>query len=525
MRPSITRAWVGKAVIVWNYHLELSSARRDASSILTLPPTEVPILSTQSVATLRMVLVSEKIVEYGLYLLIVCTPLAFGTVEPWSIAIAEVVVFTMALAWGLTMVGRGEIRIEKTPFNLCWLFVLAFGLFQVLPLPLQVIRILSPNAYALYQEMAFDSSLTAGWRTLSLYPYATKVELLRLFALALLFWVAANHLQTREQVDRVVRLVMAVGVLLAIFGVIQHFTGNGKIYWVRELTHKSPFLFGPYVNRNHFAGYMEMVIPLFLGYIFSTRRARSGRVLHWRHRLLSWATPEASRSLLTFFGGLIMVAALLLTGSRSGLLSFLGSMLLVALLLSVRRMRSRNWWAVFSLFVALGFGYALWLKPGRILEPFAILWLGAGHPAARGRLFLWHDVLRLGWDYRWSGTGLNTFSWAFPLYKRPGVLEHHYTHAENDYLQAFAEGGLPLVGILTLAIIWGGARLLAGWTEVQRPDDRALGIGLLAGLAALLLHSAGDFNLHIMANAILFVLLLALANRVLIFGCSTEQLH
>jgi O-antigen ligase len=269
---------------------------------------------------------------------------------------------------------------------------------------------------------------------------------------------------------------------------------------------------------------MEMVIPLFLGHIFATRRARSGRVLHWRHRLLSWATPEASRSLLTFFCGLIMVAALLLTGSRSGLLSFLGSMVLVALLLSVRRMRTRNWWAVFSLFVALGFGYALWLNPGKILEPFAILWLGAGHPAARGRLFLWHDVWRLGWDYRWSGTGLNTFSWAFPLYKRPGVFEHLYTHAENDYLQAFAEGGLLLVGILALAIIWGGARLLAGWTELQQPDDRGLGIGLLAGLAALLLHSAGDFNLHIMANAILFVLLLALANRVLIFGYSREPL-
>ncbi len=41
---------------------------------------------------------------------------------------------------------------------------------------------------------------------------------------------------------------------------------------------------------------------------------------------------------------------------------------------------------------------------------------------------------------------------------------------------------------------------------------------MLAGLFALLLHSVGDFNLHIMANAILFVLLLGLIYRVLVFG-------
>ena len=161
---------------------------------------------------------------------------------------AEVVIFTVALAWGLKMVALGDIRIERTPLNICWLLVLGFGLLQILPLPLQVIRILSPNAHALYHDMAFDSGLSAPWRTLSLYPYATKIELLRLFALALLFWVAANHLRTREQVDRVVWVVMGVGFLLAIFGIIQRFTWNGKLYWVRELTQRSD-PFGPYVNR------------------------------------------------------------------------------------------------------------------------------------------------------------------------------------------------------------------------------------------------------------------------------------
>lgn len=476
------------------------------------------VLLTRPVANRRLVSVFDAIIEYGLYCLIVLTPFAFGTVEPWSIAIAEVVIFTVALAWGLKMVALGDIRIERTPLNICWLLVLGFGLLQIVPLPLPVIRIVSPKAHALYHEMAFDSGLNTSWRTLSLYPYATKLELLRLFSFALLFWVVANHLQTREQVDRVVRLIMAVGLLLAIFGIIQHFTWNRKLYWVRELT-QGGVPFGPYVNRNHFAGYMEMVIPLFLGYLFVTRRRWSNHVSGWRHRLLRWGTPEATRALLVFFGGLLIVAALLLTGSRAGLFSFLGSMLFVALL-SGRQGHSKRWWALVALFVALGFAYALWLKADDVLRTFAILWRGTDDPSASGRLLVWEDTLRLGRDHRWSGAGLNTFSWIFPLYKRPLSGQALHTHTENDYLQAFAEGGLPLVAILALGLMWGGAQFLNGWSESQRPYERGLGVGLLAGLVALLLHSALDFNLHIMANAILFVLLLALATRVLIFGCA-----
>ena len=493
---------------------------RDTASMPTLSPLGSPILATRWLPKLRVALVSEKIVTAGLYFLIVTTPLAFGTVEPWSIAIAEVVIFAIALAWGLRMVALHEIQLERTPLNLCLLLVLGLGLLQVLPLPLQVIRILSPKAYAFYRETSFDSELSASWRTLSLYPYATKQELIRLLALALLFWVVANYFRTREQVDRIVRLIMAMGFVLAVFAIVQHFTGNGKLYWIRELTHGG-MLFGPYVNRNHFAGYMEMVIPLTLGYVVANKRSQSD-VTNWRERVLRWGSPQASWSLLTIFGGLIMMTALLLSGSKAGLLSFLGSMIFFALFPSIGRFHAKRWWGFLALFLVLGFAYALWLKPDRALQPFAILWLGSDDPSAHSRLLVWQDTLRLGRDYCWTGTGLNTFSWAFPLYKRPVSGQYFYTHAENDYLQAFAEGGLPLVAILAIALLWGAAQLLSAWLESQRSYTRGVGLGLLAALVAILLHSASDFNLHIMANAILFVILLALAHRILVFGCPRD---
>ncbi len=247
-------------------------------TITSPPPNGRPTLSPWTVVRLKCALMADRVVEVGLYGLVILTPLAFGTVETWSVALAEIGIYAIALAWGLAMMSAGEIRIERTALSLCWLLVLTFGLWQVIPLPFQVIRIISPKAAALYQQMEFDSHLAASWYTLSLVPYATRQALVRLLALALLFWVTVNHLQTRDQVDRIVRVVMTTGFGLAVFGIIQHFAGNGKLYWVRELAHGGS-LFGPYVNRNHFAGYMEMVIPLTIGYIVANRRPTSdGRV-------------------------------------------------------------------------------------------------------------------------------------------------------------------------------------------------------------------------------------------------------
>lgn len=481
-----------------------------------------PALSLWRVAELRCLLLADRLVEWGLYALVIFTPLAFGTVEPWSIAITEVWIYAIALVWALSMVLSGEIRIGRSIFNLCWLLVLAFGLLQVIPLPLELIRIISPKASALYEETGFLDPLAHSWRTISLVPWATRRGFMRLLALALLFWASSNHLKSRDQVERMVRLIMISGFGLALFGIVQHFSGNGKLYWVRELTHGGP-PFGPYVNKNHFAGYMEMVIPLTIGYIAANRRSTTDSTEGWRRRLVHWGSAQASRLLLAFFAGIIMTVALLLTGSKAGLFSFFCSMLFIGLLLSAGRWQGRRVWGMLASFVALGLTYALWLNPDRVIQTFAVLWRLTGD--LRERILVWQDTLRLGHDFHWTGTGLDTYVWAFPLYKRPAVGQYVWEYAHNDYLQAYAEGGLALIAIFALAMLGGGTQLLGRWSASEEKWRRGLGLGLLAGLVAMLVHSVYDFNLHIMANAILFVLLLGLAAQVLPYNAVAKKEH
>ena len=82
-------------------------------------------------------------------------------------------------------------------------------------------------------------------------------------------------------------------------------------------------------------------------------------------------------------------------------------------------------------------------------------------------------------------------------------------HSENDYLELFAEGG-ALGFVLVMGTVWWAARrALRGLALEGDRLRRALGMGAAAAAAALLVHSAFDFNLRITSNAVLFAALAA----------------
>jgi O-antigen ligase len=310
---------------------------------------------------------------------------------------------------------------------------------------------------------------------------------------------------SRESANLLTAGIVILGVILAALGIIQRATFNGKIYGFWELVQGgSPF--GPFVNRNHFAGWMLMVIPLSLGHFFAlVPRGRQGSHPGFRSTILWFATDQASRAILTGFAILVMCLSLVLTMSRSGMMSLAFAMVIGGIVMARHQPRtSRRGFALgYVLFVTLS--VAAWVGFDQIVARFGDeSTLTGGH-----RLEIWRGTVRIARDFWLTGTGFNTYGVSTTHYQfaPPG---RHLREAHSDYLQLASEGGMLLGIPIVFAII-------AFSVEVRRRlrDDVGsiwwIRIGAITGLMAVGVQSLGEFSLQMPANAAMFAVVAGLA--------------
>ena len=287
-------------------------------------------------------------------------------------------------------------------------------------------------------------------------------------------------------------IIVAYAFLLALFAIFQFFSGQGLIYW----RVKSPgWTFGPYVNHNHYAGLMEMLIPL----------AVAGALPALRRR---------APALVVGAVVLIPVASLLLAGSRGGFISLLVEIgLAAALVFGWGPRHARRATALVGgtamLAAALLF---FWMAPRHVAERLATL-ADTAHPPEvelRTRWVAARDALRIWRDHPALGSGLGSFETVFPRYQS-FATDFRWDYAHNDYAQALAETGAA-----------GGAALLAAlgmffWLAFRNLRERLrhtagwIPFAAALGCCGLLAHSFVDFNLHIPANAAWFAVSVAIA--------------
>lgn len=464
----------------------------------------------------------------GLLVLLTCSPLAFGAVYTWGIAFVEFTTLFMALAWALKLLHAGTLRLVRTPLNLPMLLFLGLVGWQLLPLPPAVLRLMSSNTYALYQRTLIGwpdhdalpllpQDVTAGqptggqgreaeggrgWRPLSLYPHQTRAALVLAFTYAAVLLIVVNTVRTRVQLKRLLLTIVAVGGVVAVIGLIQKVSGTAKVYGVWQPQFEgSPF--GPYVNRNHFAGYVAMVLPLGLGWLYGelSRGYRGVGGQGWRQRLASLVSGRNGRLLLLGCALVNMAAALLFSASRGGIVSFAVSILFLSVLIYLPRGEGRRVGIVIPVVLAGVVVYALWLGLDHVVERF--------FQPEEGRTLIWSGTLRLITDYPWLGTGLGTYVSSFRRHKPvldPGLVDH----AHNDYLELLAEAGALGFLIVVGGLGWFCWRTLQRWYTRHDPEVRGIVLGGLASVLAMGIHSLVDFNLHIPANAVLLAVILGL---------------
>lgn len=397
-----------------------------------------------------------RFVRLGICALVVFGVAAHGAVEDWARAVLEIGSALLFLFWAIRAYSKKEEQIF-IPSLLPPLIALAFIAFV---------------------QWLFHRTASS---------YNTSLELQLLVAYMLVVFLAAQSFRTVEDFRGFVWFVMIFGFIVAIFGILQHLTFNGKLYWFREMRFGG-IPFGPYVNRNHFAAFAELVIP------FSLVPLVLGKV-------------RRERWLIVTILAVVPIGALFYSASRGGIVSFgveLGSIVIWLVL----RRSARGHLVSAGAVLLLAFLMVSWLGVKQALERFSSMQSLEVTQGKRTSMAVdtWHIFL----DHPWIGTGLGTLQTVFPPYETlyDGKIVNH---SHDDYLEALAEtgiaGGACCVWFLGTLLLDSLRRL----SESGSAFVSALQLSGLVGCLGFLMHSLVDFNLHIPANALLFFLLAYLA--------------
>lgn len=392
----------------------------------------------------------------GICALIVFGVVVHGAVEDWARAVLEIGAVLLFLLWA----GRAYRKQENQLVVPSLLLPLVFFLLVVLA------------------QRIFHLTASA---------YATSMELDLLVTYLLILFLAGQAFRTLEDWRGFVWFGMTFGFFVSLFGILQHLTFNGKLYWFRVM-HFGGIPFGPYVNRNHFAGFAELIIPLSLVPLVL------GKV-------------RKERWILVSLFAVVPIGALFLAASRGGVVSFaveLGVLLLWLILRRTVKVHLLSAGAV----MLIAFLMVSWLGVQQLVERFSEL--QALEVTAGKRASMRADTWRIFLDHPWIGTGLGTLQTVYPAYETlyDGKIVNH---SHNDYLEGLAETGIA-GGLCCMWFL--GVLLIDSLRRLSQPGATFISALHLSGFVAcagFLTHSLVDFNLHIPVNALIFFLMANLA--------------
>jgi len=399
----------------------------------------------------------RQILRVGICVLLVFAVASYGAVETWSGSTVEIGAALLLCAWVIGALAEPRIDVRWNPLN--WPLI-AFCIVGAAQLLFHVTE----------------------------YPFLTRVELLCAVACWIVFFLVTQVFRTRAELEALAWFVVILCFAVSLEAIIQFFTSNDKIYWFQTIqSGVKPF--GPFVNRNHFAGFVELTLPTGLG-LLMLRGIR--RELVPLMALLS----------------VVPISALVLSTSRGGIIGVCAEICTLALFRWSRRRVDK-------------------LRTGPVVAAVAatallIGWVGARHAISRfepgaaeeistgKRISMTRGALHIFLDHPLIGAGLGTTVAVYPRYETmyDGRL---VDHVHDDYAETLAEMGLlgGACGIAFLILLIRRAK--EAYLTEQGHFSRALHAGAIAAVVGMLVHSFVDFNLHIFSNALLFLVQASLA--------------
>jgi O-antigen ligase len=413
--------------------------------------------------------------ELFLFFFIIFTPLFYASVTPLPLTIVQLSSFCLLLLLILKVWLSSKI-IYPSYTGIIIIFI-ALGVFQIIPLPVFLLKAISPKTFIIYQQYALRAG-SGGFLQLSFYSLVSKEEIIKFISFLIIFFAALNTIEKKKQFERLFLGIIFYGLILSFYGII-------KKYFIleKQITHS----FSTFGNSNHFAGYMLMVASLAIGYAVSLQ--------------------NKSKKLIFGFIAAIICATIFLSLSRAGSFALIFSLTLMLFLLMREGMIKKIYWVIgIALILAGIFVFVAGFEPIKFKFLHLVQdWLV--------RFTLAKDALRIIKDFPLFGVGWGNFRYIYPHYQTIPTFPAYFDYLHNDHLQLMVEMGLVGYFLYFLFLFKIFRNIFIELSKRRDPFVKGIVLGGACGLFGVILHNLVDFDFHIPAIYFLFWLILALIYR------------
>lgn len=423
----------------------------------------------------------------------IASTLAYGGVDTLAFAGVQiaVVIFALFQFWR-----NGFPRIPRLTL-LVLVITVAVPLLQLFPLPIRVISAVSPARVSFLQALSAPIAFAVGKCAITFNFFETQAAVLKLVCYLLVFLLSFQICRDRGRQPALIGTLIALGVFEACYGTFQYLTGWQYIFAFAKKIYTDSGT-GTYINRNHFAGLLEMVLPFVMARILIRNPSPDGgNHTTWKRALVSLDASRLLRDLVVF---VLIAVGLVFSLSRMGIFAATLGVSVVSVIVFFQT-RSPVSLITVGIILAISLAYSTWIGLSPVVERFETLERPAS--AEQDRMPIWREAASLIRDYPLFGTGLGTYRWV-NLHYQTHQLGSRFEHAHNDYLEFAADVGIPAASVL-----FGGLWVLAVLVALKsrllpRTNQRILATACAGAMVAMLTHEVVDFNLQIPANAFIF---------------------